>query len=134
MTTIILNSGGVWWIAVRVDSGYLEYLGYYEGFLPSMQTTAQFFQVGGEVATNDRTNNFAGIQMGSGDSSIFGYPYAAYHRNYAVYVPDTSDFLTTPSYMRETAPNSYWYSQGSPGASTWTNYFYFGPAFVFWRF
>jgi hypothetical protein len=133
MSTIILASGGAWWIAVRIDGGYLEYLGYYEGFLPSMQTTAQVFQVGGEVANRDGSTNFSGIQMGSGDSSIFGYPYAAYHRNYAVYVPDTSDFLTATSYFRETAPSSYWYSTGlAPGDSTWTNSFYFGPAFVWW--
>ncbi|HEY2514860.1 MAG TPA: neprosin family prolyl endopeptidase [Polyangiaceae bacterium] len=124
MTAITYNSGaGTWCIEIAVD-GWYSMLGCYTGFTGLMSTTAQYFQVGGEVQSS---SGFAGEEMGAPNGDVWwGFPFAAYHRNFAVYEPDTSDFSSTPSYMRNTVPGSFASNTTSPKQSGWTSYFFYG--------
>ncbi len=109
-----------------------DVLGYYPAsqFVGSMQTSAQTYEVGGEVY--DTTQNWL-IPMGSGAAPAAGFGQAAYHHDYAVY-NGGSGYSHDFAMLAPEQPSYYDFSQTAPaGSPSWANYFYYGNMpLVFW--
>jgi len=88
-----------------------------------MQTAATYFQVGGEVY--DAMGGL-GVPMGSGSLPNAGYGQAAFHRDFAAFIPNgwvytgfvPREYLAQLSYGMAT--------DAARGSSSWVNWFYFG--------
>ena len=92
-------------------------------FTGTMQTAATYFQVGGEVY--DAMGGL-GVPMGSGSLPNAGYGQAAFHRDFAAFIPNgwvytgfvPREYLAQLSYGMAT--------DAARGSSSWVNWFYFG--------
>jgi hypothetical protein len=143
LTLRVTHSRGEGWaVYVAIDDGFgdsqEELLGYYpeSAYLGAMQTAAEHFQVGGEVAS------FSGqvVPMGSGQVAAAGFPSAAYHRDVSVIDQSLRSFSGPPFVLSTLSGSAPLATQGpysvdntmpaGPAAGglpgDWHNYFYFG--------
>jgi hypothetical protein len=131
-----------WTVYVAIDEGFgdsqEELLGYYpeSAFFGAMQTAAEHFQVGGEVAFSPAEE----VPMGSGQVAIAGYPAAAYHRDVSVTDQSLRTFSGPPFVLSTLSggapcegPCLYTVDNTVPAGPAaggppgdWHDYFYFG--------
>jgi hypothetical protein len=134
LTMAVVNYNQTWYIVA--DGSYIGYIppNTYRG---QMQSSASYFQVGGEVFDSWENNppSHTITFMGSGISD-WGYPAIAYHRNVQFVAPGGSGWtnaaLTFQNGNGITGNNAatyYHVVHGNPGGANWGSFFYFGGPF-----
>jgi Neprosin len=129
---------GVWWVGVgisqKVQPPSIAIGGYFAGdYSGSMQTQADTFQFGGEVAASTTGGtDFSQMAMGSGVCAEFGFPNAAWVRNSEIQDLHGNIITSQPALASEDtgSPSRYDFSLGpnpqpSVMADSW-NHFFFG--------
>jgi hypothetical protein len=143
------TAGGIgpngWWIATGINVGNspptisLAVIGYYAStfFTGAMKTSAQTFQVGGEI--RDPTSTWV-IPMGTAGTTSSGYPHASYVRSASACNTSCQNSYSPMAGANgfiQTVPGGYNGSKtlaAAPGPGGWTNGFYYGSVpKVFWQ-